>query len=232
MSDEPSSRQLTPREPDEASDGRNALTSAPEGEQRSVERFSAGPKAHMVGLTEERGAQIVRQSANARTWVFLAILLIVAFIPIYWFVESGVPALGIQGRMEQAAKRLVGDDPPQVAPVDAPGTPDDPRVISLKLTGSLEIVDAEGKKVEAIAVVAAETVRFQVDNTADFPHNLFIGPADDLAADRTSDLPGLPPWSTGVRSFDWVVPMDGRLQFACTIPGHYGPMHGAVVVQS
>lgn len=103
MSDDPSSRQLTPREPDEASDGR-ALTPAPEGEQRAVERFSAGPRAHMVGLTEERGAQIVRQSANARTWVFLAILLIAIFIPIYWFVESGVPALGTQGRMEQTAQ--------------------------------------------------------------------------------------------------------------------------------
>jgi mono/diheme cytochrome c family protein len=104
MSDDPTSRQLTPREPDEARDASGALTPAPEGEQRSVERFSAGPKAHMVGLTEERGAQIVRQSANARTWVFLAILLIVVFIPIYWFVESGVPALGTQGRMEQSAE--------------------------------------------------------------------------------------------------------------------------------
>jgi mono/diheme cytochrome c family protein len=103
MSDDPTSRQITPREADGAGDASSALTPALEGEQRSVERFSAGPKAHMVGLTEERGAQIVRQSANARTWVFLAILLIVVFIPIYWFVESGVPALGTQGRMEQTA---------------------------------------------------------------------------------------------------------------------------------
>jgi mono/diheme cytochrome c family protein len=104
MSDDATSRQLTPREPDETGHAASALTPSPEGEQRAVERFSAGPKAHMVGLTEERGAQIVRQSANARTWVFLAILLIVVFIPIYWFVESGVPALGTEGRMEQTAE--------------------------------------------------------------------------------------------------------------------------------
>jgi mono/diheme cytochrome c family protein len=96
---------LTPREPEDGPGDGSALTPAPQGEQRDVERFSAGPKAHTVGLTEERGAQIVRQSANARTWVFLAVLLIALFIPVYWFIESGVPALGTQGRMEAAAEQ-------------------------------------------------------------------------------------------------------------------------------
>lgn len=105
-------------------------------------------------------------------------------------------------------------------------------MIRLQLTGSLEIVDLDGRRVAVLAVVASETVRFEVDNTASFPHNLFIGSADELAADQTSELPGLPPWSSGVRSFDWVVPVDGRLQFACAIPAHYEPMHGDVVVQS
>ncbi len=104
MSDEPGGRELAPREPDDARAEDSALTPAPEGEQRAVERFSAGPKAHMVGLTEERGAQIVRQSANARSFVFLAVLVIALFIPVYWFAESGIPALGTQGRMEQAAE--------------------------------------------------------------------------------------------------------------------------------
>ena len=31
---------------------------------------------------------------------FLAILLIALFIPVYWFCESGVPALGTEGRMD------------------------------------------------------------------------------------------------------------------------------------
>ncbi len=104
MSDEPSGRELAPREPDDARAEDSSLTPAPEGEQRAVERFSAGPKAHMVGLTEERGAQIVRQSANARSFVFLAVLVIALFIPVYWFAESGIPALGTEGRMDQAAQ--------------------------------------------------------------------------------------------------------------------------------
>jgi uncharacterized cupredoxin-like copper-binding protein len=41
----------------------------------------------------------VRQSANARNVVFLAILLVALFIPVYWFYESGVPALGTEGRL-------------------------------------------------------------------------------------------------------------------------------------
>ena len=99
MSDDRDSRALTPSEPQGPQPPDTALTPAPEGERRAVERFSAGPTAHTAGLTEERGAQIVRQSANARTFVALAILLIALFIPVYWFIESGVPALGTEGRM-------------------------------------------------------------------------------------------------------------------------------------
>ncbi len=74
-----------------------------DGESRDVERFSAGPRAHSVELTEERSAQIVRQSANARNVVFLAILVVALFIPVYWFYESGVPALGTEGRLAAEA---------------------------------------------------------------------------------------------------------------------------------
>jgi hypothetical protein len=69
-------RQLTTRDEDDKVTEGSALTPSPQGEQRDVERFSAGPATHTVGLTEERGAQIVRQSANARSFVFLAILAI------------------------------------------------------------------------------------------------------------------------------------------------------------
>ncbi len=104
MSDDRDSRALTPSEPQGPQPPDTALTPAPEGERRAVERFSAGPTAHTAGLTEERGAQIVRQSANARTFVALAILLIALFIPVYWFIESGVPALGTEGRMTATAE--------------------------------------------------------------------------------------------------------------------------------
>jgi uncharacterized cupredoxin-like copper-binding protein/mono/diheme cytochrome c family protein len=101
MSQDRGGGQLTPREPGEP--GEVGPTQSPlmpvEGDSRDVERFSAGPQAHSVQLTEERSAKIVRQSANARNVVFLAILLIALFIPVYWFYESGVPALGTEGRL-------------------------------------------------------------------------------------------------------------------------------------
>ncbi len=103
MSDDKSGRELTPREPSDVDTTDGSLTPV-EGETRDVERFSAGPRAHSVGLTEERSAQIVRQSANARNVVFLAILLIALFIPVYWFYESGVPALGTEGRLVAEAE--------------------------------------------------------------------------------------------------------------------------------
>ena len=107
MSDDRSGRELAPQDPDgepTAEAGDSAVTSAPEGESRDVERFSAGPRAHTVGLTEERSAQIVRQSGNARNVVFLALLVIALFIPVYWFYESGIPALGTQSRLDAEAE--------------------------------------------------------------------------------------------------------------------------------
>jgi mono/diheme cytochrome c family protein len=57
----------------------------------------------MVGLTEERSAQIVRKSGNARSVVFLGVLIIALFIPVYWFYENGIPAVGAGGRLEAEA---------------------------------------------------------------------------------------------------------------------------------
>jgi mono/diheme cytochrome c family protein len=98
MSEDKGGRELAPRDPGEVDTTDSPVTPV-EGDSRDVERFSSGPRAHSVELTEERSAQIVRQSANARNFVFLAILIIALFIPVYWFYESGVPALGTEGRL-------------------------------------------------------------------------------------------------------------------------------------
>ncbi len=104
MSDEPGGRELTPREPDDGRADGSALTPAAEGEQRDVERFSAGPqgphgRAHRGARRADRAPE--RQRAHV---VFLAVLLIALFIPVYWFYENGVPALGTEGRMAAAAE--------------------------------------------------------------------------------------------------------------------------------
>ena len=64
MSDDRTGRELTPRPDEEPS----AVTPREAGLPTTapVERFSAGQQAHTVGLTEERAAQIVRSSGNAR----------------------------------------------------------------------------------------------------------------------------------------------------------------------
>ena len=72
------------------------------------ERFSAGAQAHTVGLTEERAAQIVSQSGNARNVAFLAALLVVLFIPVYWFYDIGLPVIGVDGRLAKEAEQPVG----------------------------------------------------------------------------------------------------------------------------
>ena len=75
----------------------------------SVERFSAPPGAHKFELTPERSAQIVRQSSNARWVGFLAVIVVVLFVALYWFYELGAP-LGItQSRLgaEENAQQVL-----------------------------------------------------------------------------------------------------------------------------
>lgn len=95
MTDERTGRELTPHDDSGVTPSGGTSTS---GDDHAVDRFRAGPVAHTVGLTEERAAQIVRQSGNARNVAFLAFLLIALFIPVYWFYDIGVPALGVESR--------------------------------------------------------------------------------------------------------------------------------------
>ena len=100
MTDERTGRELTPR-PEENAGAvapREPLVPAPS--TQPLERFDAGEQAHSVGLTEERAAQIVKQSGNARMIAFLAALLFVLFIPLYWLYDIGLPVIGFQGRLE------------------------------------------------------------------------------------------------------------------------------------
>jgi mono/diheme cytochrome c family protein/uncharacterized cupredoxin-like copper-binding protein len=100
MSDDNTGRNLVPR-PDEPS---SAVTprepSVPTTAADAEVRFSAGEQAHTVGLTEQRATQIVKQSGNARMIAFLAALLIVLFIPLYWLYDIGLPVVGFGGRLQ------------------------------------------------------------------------------------------------------------------------------------
>jgi mono/diheme cytochrome c family protein len=396
MTDEPGGRQLAPRESDGVEQGSTALTPVPSGERREVERFSAGPQAHAVGLTEERSAQIVRQSASARSVVFLAVLLIAIFIPVYWFYENGIPALGTEGRLAKEVEdqyvtdvsrgyalfiancarchgengqggigpplndqaklynaltaegqpgtghlnpnyirnvlnvggRYVCGDPNSLmaawrepngplnyrqvdeliawitasqdivfeydpaahgeaagadaapspvavagwrdpnwepapgatpppacwrnpsgviggsapAPAATPepgvtaepiagGSTEEPRVIKLFATADLHFKDEAGNVVSQIDVVDGETIQFEVENTAGFEHDFWIGTPEELSVPGATTDAGIPSWTSGVQTLTWTASGEG-LQFACTVPGHYSTMNGNIVVQS
>jgi mono/diheme cytochrome c family protein/plastocyanin len=71
----------------------------PDAQPAPAERFTAPPSAHAFELTPERAAGIVRQSASARWVGFLATLIVVLFVIIYYFYELGVPGVANSSRL-------------------------------------------------------------------------------------------------------------------------------------
>ena len=59
----------------------------PPADVAPAERFSSPPATRSVELTPERAAQVVRQSSNARWVGFLAVVVVILFITVYWFYE-------------------------------------------------------------------------------------------------------------------------------------------------
>jgi uncharacterized cupredoxin-like copper-binding protein len=125
---------------------------------------------------------------------------------------------------------------PSVVPSEPVGSPDASagavRTIELELTSNLQI-QQDGEQVTELEVREGETIRFVLDNTANFSHDFFIGPPDALSAGTTDGLPGVEPWDSGVQEFEYVVTADtATLEFACTVPGHYQTMHGSFALGS
>jgi mono/diheme cytochrome c family protein/plastocyanin len=84
---EPEQRLPVPREP---------------AEPAPIERFTSPPAIRNVDFPPERAAQVVRQSSNARWVGFLAVVVVILFITIYWFYE--LAPLGIlQPRLDAEA---------------------------------------------------------------------------------------------------------------------------------
>ena len=73
----------------------------PPSEPAPVDRFAAPASAHQLALTPERAAGIVRQSGSARWVGFLAVLIVVLFVIVYYFYELGVPGLDGSSRLTQ-----------------------------------------------------------------------------------------------------------------------------------
>jgi mono/diheme cytochrome c family protein/plastocyanin len=72
----------------------------PPAEVAPVERFTSPPSIRAVELSPERAAQVVRQSSNARWVGFLATVIVILFVALYWFYELGAPLGLTQPRLE------------------------------------------------------------------------------------------------------------------------------------
>ncbi len=81
--------------------GTNLPATRPPAVPAPVERFSASPSIHSTDFPPERAAQIVRQSSNARWVGFLAVVVVILFVAIYWFYELGAP-LGLSTARQAA----------------------------------------------------------------------------------------------------------------------------------
>ncbi len=80
----------------------------PPAEPVSADRFTAAPSAHRGGLTPERAAGIVRQSGSARWVGFLAVLVVVLFVIVYYFYELiGLPGIGQPRLVKEADAQTV-----------------------------------------------------------------------------------------------------------------------------
>ena len=79
------------REPEEGTPEQRLPAVRPPDDLAPVERFTSPPSVRKLEFTPERAAQVVRQSANARWVGFLAVIVIILFISIYWFYELGAP---------------------------------------------------------------------------------------------------------------------------------------------
>jgi plastocyanin/cytochrome c553 len=93
----PDERLPVPREPGPAvpPEPRAVVTREP----AEVDRFTAHPSAHTAGLTPERAAKIVTQSASARWVAFLAVTIVSLFVIVYYFYDLGVPGVANSSRL-------------------------------------------------------------------------------------------------------------------------------------
>ena len=90
MTDTPG-RDPAGREPEGREPEQRLPVPRPTRDVAPVERFTSPPAVRTVELSPERSAQIVRQSSNARWVGFLAIVVVILFVAVYWFYELGLP---------------------------------------------------------------------------------------------------------------------------------------------
>jgi uncharacterized cupredoxin-like copper-binding protein len=151
------------------------------------------------------------------------------------------PAEAVEADGEPAPEEPVDTtdaaEPEEPAQPEAPVQPavasGEPRVIALQADSALRFTDPSGQQVSDIPVTPGETVIFEINNTAGFAHNFYIGTDAELMSPNATTDVGIPDWNTGVERLEWVVPEDiTDLKFGCTVPGHYTLMQGTFSIDT
>jgi uncharacterized cupredoxin-like copper-binding protein len=88
----------------------------------------------------------------------------------------------------------------------------------------------DGKPITELQVKAGVPYVFDVENLGTNQHNFWIGDAKDLAAREYDRLIGTHLWSEGRRSIVYTFHAGQKVQWACTLAGHYGLMHGDFLI--
>ena len=120
---------------------------------------------------------------------------------------------------------LAGPPADPGSPGFIPGTAASPRVISIVATPQLRFVPA------AVSVKQGETVTFVVTTMGPVVHEFMVGPAADVAADKsgTPEIADIGMMDT--RSLTYTFEGPGPYAFACHAPGHYeAGMAGTIAV--
>ena len=106
------------------------------------------------------------------------------------------------------------------------GTPNpNARTVTLEATAALRFVP------DSVEVKKGETIRFEITNTAGFPHNFWIGPQAEVEKKNTAALKGTPDFSEGTQALEVTFDGDGPYAFGCFIPGHYeAGMKGSIAL--
>jgi len=119
---------------------------------------------------------------------------------------------------------------PGASPAGSPAAGDG-ETIALSETPSLQIL-RDGEQVTELALAEGQTYTFEVTNEGGLEHNFYIGPAEQLQSNDVAELPGIPNFLEGTQSFEYTATAEtAGLEFACTVPGHYEPMHGSLVIE-
>jgi len=146
---------------------------------------------------------------------------------------SGSPA-GSPGASPDASPGGSPDASPGGSPDASPGgSPGggDGETIALTETSSVQIVQ-DGQQVTELTLTEGQAYTFEITNEGGLEHNFYIGSAPQLQASDVAGLPGVATFTEGTQTFEYTATADtAELEFACTVPGHYEPMHGTLVVE-